>query len=187
MSDQTSLFNGALALIGERRVESPDDETWPGPLLKERWPTVRDAVFRAHPWNCLIERAALSRGVAVPAFGYSYRYELPADCLRVLAPTEPEGPFATEGRALLSDAETLAIRYVARSDDPAVYDALLVTALEQRLAMEVATRVTDSSVLQERLFNLYQQTLAKARSVDSVESPHFGTTRPAWHRVRAGR
>jgi hypothetical protein len=146
---------------------------------------VRDAVFRSHPWNCLIRRAELAQEIEAPAFGYTYQYQLPADpyCLRVLefsngSLSYPQdnmfsntgGPvFVIEGRKLLTDEGTARIKYIARVTDPQQYDASLIEALAARLAMEIAYAITGSTTVVQLASAIYDEKMREARFVDATE------------------
>ena len=86
MTSTVDIANFALNIIGASNISSLDENSKPARLVNQRYEGVRDAVFRSHPWNCLIRRTELAQEVDTPAFGYSKQYALPTDpfCLRVL-------------------------------------------------------------------------------------------------------
>ena len=83
---EVDIANRALAKIGAESITSFDDGTKRSNLCRDIYPSTRDAVLRAYPWNCAIERQELALDLAVPLFGYAYKYQLPIIpyCLRVL-------------------------------------------------------------------------------------------------------
>jgi hypothetical protein len=185
MASTVDIANYALNMIGASNISSFDENTKAGRLVNQRYESARDAVFRSHPWNCLIRRAELAQETQAPAFGYAYQYALPTDpyCLRVLefsngSLSYPQdnmfsnrgGPvFVIEGRKLLTDEGTARIKYVARVTDPQEYDASLVEALAARLAMEIAYAVTGSTTVVQLVTALYDEKLREARFVDATE------------------
>ena len=82
-ADQLTIWNQALSLLGERPIAALDSDGPASRILELHWATVRDSLLRGHRWNFARKRATLTAGTA-PAFGWSYSYALPSDCLRVL-------------------------------------------------------------------------------------------------------
>lgn len=185
MTSTVDIANFALNIIGASNISSLDENSKPARLMNQRYEGVRDAVFRSHPWNCLIRRAELAQEVDTPAFGYSKQYALPTDpfCLRVLefsngSLSYPQdnmfsntgGPvFVIEGRKLLTDSGTARIKYIARVTDPNEYDAGLTEALAARLAMELAYAITGSTSVVQIATALYDEKMREARFVDATE------------------
>ena len=78
------ICNNALLDLGEDTIMSLGDETKAARLCNQRWPGVRDAVLRTHPWNCCAAQAVLAAASEAPSWRWSAAYPLPLDCLRVL-------------------------------------------------------------------------------------------------------
>jgi hypothetical protein len=171
--------------LGANNISSFDENSKPARLINQRYDSVRDSVFRAHPWNCLIRRAELAQETDAPAFGYTYQYALPTNpyCLRVLEFTNgtlsyPQdnmksntgGPvFIVEGRKLLSDEGVVKIKYVARITDPQEYDANLIDVLAASLAFEISYAITGSNSVKQMMAAEYSDKLKQARFVDGTE------------------
>lgn len=185
MASTVDIANYALNIIGASNISAFDENSKAARLVNQRYEGVRDAVFRSHPWNCLIKRAELAQEVEKPSFGYAHQYALPSDpfCLRVLEfsngslsypqdnmTSNTGGPvFVIEGRKLLTDEGTARIKYIARITDPQQYDALLTEALAARLASEIAYALTGSTSVSQLSDALYRDKLREARFVDGTE------------------
>ena len=80
------ICNSALNMIGASNIISLDEDSKAGRICKQRYTNVRDAVFRSHVWNCLVNRVQLTADVSAPTFEFQYQYTLPTDpyCLRVI-------------------------------------------------------------------------------------------------------
>jgi len=84
MASVVQICNSALNQLGASSITALTENSKNARLCNERYETIRDAVFRSHPWNCLIKRVQLAKDTDTPAWGFSFQYTLPADCLRVL-------------------------------------------------------------------------------------------------------
>jgi hypothetical protein len=185
MASTVDIANFALNNLGASNISSLDENSKAARIVNQRYEAVRDAVFRAHPWNCLIQRAQLAQETEAPAFGYNYQYALPTNpfCLRVLEfsngtlsypqdniTNNSGGPvFVIEGRKLLTDEGTARIKYVGRITDPQQYDASLVEALAARLAAEVCYAITGSTSMVQIQTSLYEAKINEARFNDATE------------------
>ena len=185
MPSTVDIANYALNNLGASNISSLSESSKVARIVNQRYEAVRDAVFRAHPWNCLIQRAQLAQSTTPPAFGYAYQYTLPTDpfCLRVLefsngSLSYPQdnitnnsgGPvFVIEGRNLLTDEGTARIKYIARITDPQQYDASLVEALAARLSAEICYAITGSTSMVQIQTSLYEAKINEARFNDATE------------------
>jgi len=185
MPSTVDIANYALNNLGASNISSLDENSKAARIVNQRYEAVRDAVFRAHPWNCLIERAQLAQDTDAPAFGYAYQYALPTNpyCLRVLEfsngtlsypqdniTNNSGGPvFVIEGRKLLTDEAIAQIKYIGRVTDPQQYDASLVEALASRLAAEVCYAITGSTSMVQIQTSLYEAKINEARFNDATE------------------
>lgn len=185
MTSTVDIANYALNTLGASNISAFDENSKPARIVNQRYASVRNTVFRAHPWNCLIRRTELAQETDTPTFGYAYQYALPTNpyCLRVLEFSNgtlsyPQdnmfsntgGPvFVIEGRKLLTDEGTAKIKYVAEITDPQEYDANLIEALAARLAMEICYAITGSTSMIQMTASLYDEKLKEARFVDGTE------------------
>ena len=185
MASTVDIANFALNNLGASNITSLDENSKAARVVNQRYESVRDAVFRAHPWNCLINRASLAQETTTPAFGYTYQYALPTDpfCLRVLefsngSLSYPQdnitnntgGPvFVIEGRKLLTDEGSAQIKYIGRVTDTQLYDASLTEALAARLAAEICYAITGSTSMVQIQTSLYEAKINEARFNDATE------------------
>ena len=185
MPSTVDIANFALNNLGASNISSLDENSKAARIVNQRYDAVRDAVFRAHPWNCLVHRAELAQETDAPAFGYAYQYALPTTpfCLRVLEFTNgtlfyPQdnmtsnsgGPvYVIEGRKLLTDEGTAKIKFIGRVTDPQQYDASLVEALSARLAAEICYAITGSTTMVQIQTSLYEAKITEARFNDATE------------------
>lgn len=171
MASDVDICNSALNMIGASNIISLTEDSRAARVCNQRYQFVRDAVFRAHPWNCLIRRTSVAADSDTPAFEFSYQHTLPTDpyCLRVLRPEDPDTVYKVEGRKILSSTTPFKFIYVARITDPNEYDQLLIEAFAARLAADISYALVNSAALTQSLFAMYEAKLGEARFVDATE------------------
>lgn len=173
-----SICNTALDLLKADPITALADDSASGRWCARNYERVRDAVLRAYPWNCAMARASLAALSTAPAWGYANQFQLPEGpeppyCLRILSidgEVDYGLTYKIEGRKILTDeAAPLSILYIARVEDPALFDALLADAIAARLAFDAAYPLTGSASLAEAMGRAYGEKLAEARQVDAQE------------------
>ena len=169
MASVVEICNGSLNQLGATTILSLTEDSKNARLCNSRYTQVRDALFRTHPWNCLQKRIQIAADSTAPAWGFTYAYTLPADCLRLLKILDYDSNYKVEGRKVLSNTETMKILYVARVTDPNEYDELLRETLSASLSADIAFAVTSNNTTSQNMYQLYQEKLKDARFVDSTE------------------
>ena len=171
MASEVDIINSALNMIGASNIIARTEDSKSARVTNQRFDYVRDAVCRAHPWNCLITRRTLAKDADAPTFGFTNQYTLPTDpyCLRVLRLDYLDVDFRVEGRKIHCDEDTLNLIYLARITDTNEWDQLLVEAIAARLAADTAFALVQSTSLVGTLYSLYETKLSEARFVDATE------------------
>ena len=176
MATEVSICSNALRRLGDDPITSLTDDTERARLCNSFYEDSRDAVLRSHPWNFAITRASLAKLSTAPAYGFANQFALPTNpyCLRVLGMEYEDYIFkvenvATHGRVLLTDEATANIIYVARITDTNLFDAMFVDVLTQKLAVDLAYPVTNSTTLQTQMQKVFEKKLSEARSIDGQE------------------
>jgi hypothetical protein len=185
MASKTDIANRALTKLGDDRIIDLLDDTERARTINSIYNSCRDAELRAHVWNFAVRRVALPRLITVPAFGFSFEYQIPAESLRLIQVGEcwhwwslqdyisgSTAQFQVEGRKILTDFDApLKIRYIERIDDTGLYDALFVEAFACRLALEACERITQSNTKLQAIQEQYKENLRMALRVDAIENP----------------
>lgn len=175
-SSPTDICNLALGHLGEQRITSLDADNATARACNLHYEATRDQLFRAHRWNFAQARATLTRLADAPLFGWSYQYQLPADCLRVLEVNDSElgdvitDEYIIEQGKILTNADAVNLVYVQRIEDVTQFDPLFVDALAVKLAVVLSETVRGTTGKTEALVTLYEKLTAPlARRVDANE------------------
>lgn len=168
-----SICSNALLLLGDKPIGSfsvDDDRTR---LVANLYPSKRDRVLRAHPWNCATKRVILSPDTVSPVFGWKYQFQLPDDWLRTIAVgiDGAEDDYAIEGRKVLMNSNTCRLRYIFRNDVEATWDALLIDAMTQVMVAALTYAITKSTTKQASEEEIVKRVLKESRSADGQEVP----------------
>jgi len=170
------ICSNALLMLGAKPIASFDESAGDANLDRARlcanlYPMVRLALLRSHPWNCAVTRVQLSPDATPPAFGWQNRFQLPSDWLRTLeVGNGVRLTFRSEGRYILCNEAVFPLVYlrdVAEGD----WDAMLVQAATQAMAVRLAYPITASSAVEQARYTEFQNFMKQARSVDGQDDP----------------
>lgn len=194
MASKVDICNSAMNMLGASNIVSLTEDSKNARLLNQRFDFVRDAVFRGHAWNCLINRQQLNQSSTTPTYQYSYAYPLPTDpyCLRILdfhtgsySSNEVDIDWKVEGREILTDQATVYIKYIGRVTDPNEYDTLLIETIAARLASDTGYAITGSTTLTNAMWQLYEAKIVEARHADATEGKPDEIIANTWLNARA--
>ena len=169
MASVVQICNSALNQLGAASITALTDNSKNARLCNERYAVVRDAVFRSHPWNSLIKRQQLAQTTNTPAYGFSYEFALPSDCLRVLTIDAYNSDYKVEGRKILWNESTIKIIYIAQETDPNEMDVLLRETISAGLAADIAYAITANLQVAKLMQEKYQFKVSEAKHTDASE------------------
>lgn len=168
-TSDVDICNRALQKLGAGRITSLNEDSPNAHECNVAYEAVRDAELRDHVWSFARKRAQLAADTATPDFGYSYQYELPVDCLRVL-PGRSVTDWQIEGTHILTDdGAPLEVVYVKKVTDPNEMDSLFREVLAARLAWELAEVITQSNTKKAEVAAEYREAIAKAKRTNAIE------------------
>lgn len=172
-ASEVSVCNAALLRLGEVRISSLEDTTELARMCAALLPGVRRYVLAQYPWSCALDRQTLARRAEAPAFGWSYAYALPADCLRPLSLEEEKRgnggyPWRWEGDSILTNAETASLSYVFDLADYGKMEEGVLSVISARLAWILSYRITHKGNVIERMAKELRQAEAEAGIIDAT-------------------
>jgi len=172
MNSKTEIANAALIEVGAAAITDLDaDTTTHGDIVRRWYAHTRDAMLRHYTWNFALARQALSQDVTAPAFEFTYSYTLPTDpyCLRALEMYNSSEEWKVEGRKLLTDADSVNLKYISRVENVVDFDDLFTDALVFRLASNIAVPIKRDNALAKVLYEIAEIKAQIARTHDSQE------------------
>lgn len=185
-ASQTAIVNMALTMLGEgTRISAMDDGSRLARHANAVWDLARDEALEGHPWNFAVGRQSLPVSADyVPPSQYDFAYELPADCLRWLPPSEDDSDYfagelesglVTSGsievprRFIVSNASApIVIRYIRRVEAIAIWSASFRVAMAAKVAKYLAKPITGQSNMMEAMEAEYEAAIAAARARDGL-------------------
>ena len=180
MASVVDICNGALNQLGASTILTLTEDSKNARLCNARYTQVRDSLFRSHPWNCLVKRIQLAQDTDTPAWGFSYQYTLPSDCLRVLQIKDYNLDYKIEGRKLLINESAVYLIYSAQITDVNELDVLLRETISAGLASDISYAITANLQVTKLMTEKYGLKLSEARHTDASEGyntdPTLGNT-----------
>lgn len=167
MATDIGICNSTLTKLGVDHIVSLEDDSRAAKLCKEQYDKKKRAFLVAHPWNFALVRASLALSSTTPAWGYSYQYRLPIDCLRVLTINENEQPWTREGDYILSDSTDCDILYISN-----VTEGKFSDHAAESLALELAVDLANDLNPQAKptLMAEMERHIRLSRSFDAQEN-----------------
>lgn len=187
MADITDLCNDALSQFGGTPITSISDGTTNANHCQRLYPTLLDAILRIHHWNFALTWVQLTQDVTGPIAGYTYAYQLPSDCLKVvqyagsassasgialLYPDQGQRAvvqYKIEGRKLVSNDGQVYIQYLRRVTNPDEWDPLFYQAFGTWLASKLCMAISKDIRMSTGLYQQAQQLVSQAAAVDGQE------------------
>ncbi|MBI9112831.1 hypothetical protein [Maridesulfovibrio ferrireducens] len=181
---EVKICNLALRKLGARLIESLSDSSQEAVTCNLFYEQVRDAVLRDHPWNFATCRCRLAKLAQGPAFGFSFQYQVPVDCLHLRQLSRADDEFVVEGDKILTNIDGASAIYTSKVSNPVLFDSSFVMAFSARLAAEMADDITGSSSKAREMWTLYLNAMQSARLADSSEGREDEILNDPWLEAR---
>lgn len=172
---RTQITNIALALIGTERVDNYTDDDASAALARDLWDVVVLEALETHEWRFASDIASLERGTA-PSAGYTYRYNLPADFVRINSAyanadmTDRIEDYELRKGYMHASAENVYIEYVQSGTSIGAWPGYFAQYVAALLAFHIASTQKSTSEA-ERLEKGAMKRLGQARALDSTQQP----------------
>lgn len=195
MASSVDIANSALTKIGEARITSLDDNVKAAREINAIFTMRRDKLLRSYNWNFAMKRTSLSALADGPAWGYTYAYQQPSDCLRMVQVGDVwvipglgdflGGPddqlFRIEGNQIVTDLSApLYVRYVRRVTNSGEFDAAFVECFATDLAYMTCESIKQSTTMKESLREDRNDAIKEAIRANAIELPPQVIGDDAW-------
>lgn len=154
----------ALAAIGANAINSFEEGTTEAEIAAAKYETAKKDLLSIYSWTFALSETYMAQLKADEEAIYKYLYELPEDCLRVL--TVYDSVYTFRYGKLNTDNEKPRLKYIANVSEETM-PAYFVTALIDRLARDFLIPITAKNSDYGLFDNIYQTTLANAKSIDA--------------------
>lgn len=179
MSSPVAVCNKALALLGANVILSLEDNQTEAIVCKAVYDAVRDKVLEDRAWTFATGRGVPVADSTPPAFGYTYRFLIPSDVIRVVNVGTPVSNstivtltpinWAREGDYVLTHQKNIGWVYIKRAVDLSLWSPAALDAFSYALAAEIAVALTDNSSITERLLAGYESRITDAGATDGAQ------------------
>jgi len=193
-ASNVAIANLALTKLGDLRILNLTDNTKPAREVNAVFDMTRDYLQRRFSWRFCIKRANLAADTTTPLWDWSYQYQIPSDCMRILQVGQwypsPDlsdlistggQEYVLEGKYILSNqAGPLKLRYLSRVTDPVQFDAAFDMAFSAYLAYILAEPLTASPEQKQMAYNDYRNSIKDAVIANAIENPPESLADQTW-------
>lgn len=192
MATQLTVYNSALALLGQTPLTSVDQNNEDGRHLSEHWQPVVDLCHEKTAWDFARVKAELARQPTGPTFGYTYYYAIPSDCLRILhvsttgSPRERFTDWEVDTTKLATNAETVYLSYVSETSRNNVgrWSESFAYYVACELALRCAPKINSSAV--ELIMKERRKAVSDAIGLDATQGPPQRRQHGSWSGAARG-
>lgn len=193
---RTEILNQALMYMGQDQILDPLGESKNAKLCASVYDDTLAETLSEFPWSFAKRVQKLQQLETEPKdFRFTYSYQLPRDCVRVLAVqcrneydnwftqtgranTEPSAEYSVYGSMLYSNQVDLQIIYISRAIIPSDMSSQFRNYLAISIAKKLIVKVTGSSESLQTLMKLVPQVQMEAKRVDSEQTDTMPENRP---------
>lgn len=173
MSSIVSICNRGLQILGAARILDITEDTRNGRACNACYDVLRKSELRKHRWRFAIARKVLAplTGFDDPHEEFSYVFQMPADCLRILKPEDVSCDWQVEGRRIYTnETDALNLRYIKDETDTNVFDECFSEMLSAKLAEAMCEEITQSNSKKAEAKDNYKTARSEARQMNAFET-----------------
>ena len=199
MSARIDIVNYALSILGEKAIESLEDNLPQARVMKRFYYLARDAELEGAEWTFATKRFLPAASSTPPPWGWQYAFPIPSEIIRVIqvdrnwvtvsnfsasALERDPVPHEVEGREILCDQDVIYCKGIRRIEDEGIYSPLFAEAFGARLAVLGALPLTESAKVQQLALTIYAGLIKDAKSRDGMQNSTRRIRNKSFSRVR---
>jgi hypothetical protein len=194
-----SLYNGALRLLGERKLASLTEAREPRRILDSIWDGgAVNFCLEQGQWNFAIRTYELDYNSAIaPTFGYIRGFTVPSDSIRTVGVCSdpyfrvPLLQYTEEAGIIYCDLDKIYLRFVSNDtsygNDYSLWPETFKRYVESYMALEACESITGSAGKYDKLFSITRKRLTDAKAKDAMKDPTAFPPMGTWAKSRIGR
>jgi hypothetical protein len=187
MPSKLTIYNGALSVLGERKLADLTENREPRYKLDDVWDNdLLRRVLQMGQWNFAKRTVELQASPSVtPAFGYQFGFDKPVDFVRTMAVCHDEyfnipiTRYADEASWWFCDQEVIYVAYVSDDEqwggDFTLWPPNFTEMVEHYMAMKAGPRIKGVDISSKTLAQWWKLWLAEAKATDSRQGFRGGT------------
>ena len=198
MTNRLSIYNGALLMLGSRRLSSLSENVESRRTMDDIWDGGGvDHCLEKGFWKHAMRSVMLDYSPSVePPFGYRRAFDKPTDLIKLYSIcsdefyTWPLIAYQDEGEFWFTDDDSIYVRYVsndvAAGLDMSLWPESFTRYVEGYFAYRAVKRLTDSQMDSEVLEKQVRKLLVEAKANDALKEPTKHTVPTSWQQARLG-
>ena len=198
MTDKLSIYNGALNIIGERRLANVNENRETRFKLDDIFDNdFKNRLLQMGQWNFAARSVKIPASTTVtPTFGYEFAFPKPDDFVRTMRVAfddffkQPITRYNDESQFWFMNEEEIFVQYVSNDvqfgGDFSLWPFNFTEMAEHYLAYKVAPRLTGLDLDSSALLGKWKMALREAKAVDGMEAPARWAPQGAWASSRQG-
>jgi len=185
------IINKALLKLGQEPIIALTDTNERAKIASTIFASVRDMLITSYRWAFAMKRASISADATAPAFGWSARYALPEDFLRLSeicnADFRETDNYEIEGGYILCNyTEPLKIKYLAKITTSSIFPVYFCEALACKLAFEFCERLKQDQSRKQMLMQEFMFAISEAKKCNAIQLATVRLPRGSYNDIREG-
>lgn len=167
LSAWLDICNECMIRLNRSQLQSLDEASSAAYACNRSLPIAIAHVLSQAPWRSARKRAMIAPDAQAPEYGFSYRYRIPMDFIRVVE-IDGDAEWERESGYICTDQIPLKMIYVACPEQPGVLDPLLQEAIICTLTAELAMSLISDSSLMSTWLSRAELAIAKAKLTEDA-------------------
>jgi hypothetical protein len=193
MPTKTSICNLAVSWVaGNRIVNIGSDDSSEAQICRDNYEDTVKAVLEERAWTFATKRYKWTPLASGPAWGYDYAFQIPSNVLTIREVHENDTyangandvDWRREEDKIVCNLEEVYVKVTVNVTDENKFSAQFVQAVAARLAAIMAIPIAESRALQSDMWNLYNNLLVRAGSVDGMQGKNDRISSNQYKKVR---
>lgn len=192
VTTKTGVANLAITLLKGNPVtsiEPPDKGSKSAKLAAQWYDDARREALAETDWDFALRRVQISASSA-PAFGWTARYQLPSDFIRIATIGDEDNPLTSDdfkvedGYILCDEPAPINVRYVYDCEDVTKFSPKFLMAFAKKLSSYLAAALTGSLNMAAGLGEIAEEDMSTAKTLDAQQTPPKKVQRSRWARAK---